>query len=203
MKKIIFILFFGILSNFYLNALDVEGEIIFPNKVVKVTFDIPYKKKAGKILYENFHERLIYYSSSGKKKRLYTNNIVGINFEYAGRKIEMISVKPSDLGFMPRAIKSLENNFLLKLETLGKLSHYKLFRNSNDMTPYRESAYETDYLWREDKGFYPKQKIYHSHKEKLFEYLDDCEKLIKKFEPKKMRIPSFDFIANFYNENCE
>lgn len=194
----------GVLCFYSLEAKKIEGEILYTNDTIKVTFDIPIYA-FGKIMYEMVQYSIIYYDSLNNKMRIQADSAKEIRFTYGTENVRMLS-KPT-----PVKMLSLRpyNNIFLKLEMDGYIKIFKYY-HTKTMTNYSKdristgstSMYGTEsfYIQKGEGKLNLLNKFV--YRKELFKYFNDCPDLVKKIENKEFRKKDIKSIIIYYNTKC-
>lgn len=171
-------------------AKDVNGEIIFSDRIEKVTFNVPMS--FGKPSVSDMQSRVVYYDSIGKKHILKPENAREIRFKVEDKVHRMISRRFSEGGNL-----QFQDEFFLYLFEDGFLKLYVFFE-------VRLSVFSTTtsyYLVQ--KGDDPLESISQlNFKEEATDYFGSCPKLVNKIESGEFRYRHFPELAQFFNFYC-
>ncbi|MEQ8238466.1 MAG: hypothetical protein RIA69_04595 [Cyclobacteriaceae bacterium] len=207
MRKIVILITIGLILTFKLEAKKIEGEILFADDTITVTFNIPIKFFTQEPNYEKLQYKIKYFDSTGKKIVLRPDNAKEIRFKYDNENVRMLS-RHNSLGL--GNIFSMSTNIFLKLETDGKLKLFNYYYTQSSPGMHNAStgamtggySYSVErYILQKGDGELKRPKSL-TFKKDMVEYFSDCPALVEKIESKDFRKNDLEFIVNYYNSNC-
>ncbi len=207
MRKLIFIIAFGLIFSFKLEAKKIEGQIFYNNDTISVTMKIPVKLFTQEPNYEKLQYKVKYFDSLGVKKVLRPDDAQEIRFTYEFEKVRMLSRKNTlSLG----NIFSMSSNIFLRIEIDGDLKLFNYYYTQSSPGMYNAStgmmtggySYSVErYILQKSDGELKRPKGLTFRKD-MIKYFNDCPELSKKIENKEFRKSDLESIVRFYNVSC-
>jgi hypothetical protein len=172
-----------------------RGQIIKRNDTLEVVFKIPLYSVTREVKIANLHDKVIYYDSLGKKRKLFPNQALEFRFIIDGKEIRMLSRKTPYSKYY----------VFLKLESDGKLKSFGYYGGDPSMEFYQSDIplmndlpFNVLFYQKNDEELY-KPKL---NRKLLLEYFADCPNLCAIIRNNDLSNYDLFSIAKYYNSNC-
>lgn len=193
MRIIIFIFF--VLFVLVSKAEVYRGQIIKSNDTLDVVLKIPINSLTGEPKIAKLQNKVIYYDSLGKKRKLFPNQAYEFRFFKDGKEIRMLSRKAPYTDY----------NLFLKLEFEGKIKIFGHYGGGPTTEFYQSFSSEIDsfpinviYFQKDDENLYkPRLK-----RKLLIDYFNDCKSLCEMIKYNDLSIQFLFTIVDYYNSYC-
>jgi hypothetical protein len=195
MIRIILLTLIVILNTLSIQAKNTQGQIIYENDTVDVTFIIPVKLITQEIKFEKIQNKIRFYDSNGSRYKLKPNQAKEIRFTYNGKEIRMLS--RNKINVDTRFFSGSQNIFL-RLIVDGDLKLFKYY----DKQRIHDNTIVTpvDVIQKNDEDL---KRITNLISNDLGPYISDCPKLIAMIKNKELRITDLVKVVNTYNKECK
>nr|NQU89140.1 hypothetical protein [Bacteroidota bacterium] len=210
MKKVVLLIFLGMIFTTKVDAKKVNGQIIYENDTIDVIIKLPVSLFSQKINYEKLQKKVQYYDSNGKKIKLLPDEAREIRFTYDGEDIRMLSRLNT---LKNRNVFSSGTHIFLRLKNDGKLKLFEYhYTESNGPAINTESSGNTTvtggttysiekYILQKGNGELKKPRGIIFRKD-MMEYFSDCPELSQKIEQRELKKRDLESIVRLYNSNC-
>lgn len=200
MNKTAILILFALFTTFTIQAKDKElkGKIIFEDKVMNVTFNIPTLMFSTETNYKKLQYEVKYVDSTGKSGKLVPEMAKEVQIFDGSTTIRMLSKLNTDaLG----GVFAKQGKLFLRLVMDGRLKLYTFYaaKSQNGMTIVNELS-ESAVL---QKGEERLKEVPSGFKSAMVEYFSDCPVLAQKINDKVYTWREMKEIVNFYNSECK
>lgn len=202
-RKITLLIVIGLVFTMDLLAKEVEGQIIFEDDTVNVTFDIPFKAFGNEPIYERLQRRVKYYDASGKKKVLKPKQAKEISFNDGSQMIRMLSRAYKEPGLATK-----KKPLFLKLEVDGEVKMFTYYdsrpflislpNGANNRVP--GGGVEIELIQKESSTLKKPKEL--AFRKDILAFFSDCPELAQKIEARDFRRRELASIVQFYNLTC-
>lgn len=188
-------------------AKKISGQIVFADRTVNVTFNIPFKGLQSEPNFERIQYKVKYFGADGKVIKLKPHEAKEIRFSVNGVRYRMISCVNTIGG----SLFSTSNNIFLELVSEGPVNVYNYYYTQRSggmygaggamMSPSVSYTVERYVL---QKGSGPLLRPGGlSFKKELATFFADCPQLVAKIESKEFRRSDLLAMVKFYNNQCQ
>lgn len=198
-KKLLFLLCFGLLTNSNLQAKKLSGEIIFPDDTLEATIEVPIIWSTGEPDFYALQQRVTYFvGGERKRQKVKPEEAQEIRFEYEGMVFQMRSVQnPADVLF--------KSKDFLKLEIEGAVSLFAYYQQEG-ATGGRDDEFDNDgrritYIVKKGKEEAMTVSPL-SFRWDMTDFFSECLTLVDKIEHRDLRRRDIKEIVSYYNEVC-
>ncbi len=197
MKKYPLLLFALLMSAASYAAEKVPGKILYPDRVVEVTFLVPTGLFGGGPNAQAMQKGIRYLDETGKKKRLKPSQAQAFTFTYEGTEFTMVSHQLSG-GLFSRNVF-----MLLVMDGRAKMYEYTV-TTSRGGGPNMPASTTTTTHYLIQKGSNPLyEPTLIGFRKRMSEYFSDCPELVSMIQGKEFRRRDLDEIILYYNNQCK